>query len=197
MFGFVGRLFRRPPAVPTRLTIEDAHYCLDGGTTALVGRDEHRRKRHVELRQHMFPGRDAGRLFLDWYRVPMRGPVEAALLAVLWQSLDEVRSRPVVPADDGPPLDALRREGALIIGAGMADLLAMPHQRRLAAYIASVIGYVQSPVYGTVTDEYDPSSSTDGIVLIRPGGGRWWTRGDTAAPPGPPLTATRPPPSTS
>jgi hypothetical protein len=128
--------------------------------------------RHIDLRQHMFPQRNAGRLYLDGFRVPMRGDLEAALLRLLRRCLDDLRARPAEPTPAGSDLDGLAGQGTVMIGQGMADLFAMPESRRQARYVECVIGYVESEWYGTVTDEFEPSSGDGGIVLIRPDGSR-------------------------
>jgi hypothetical protein len=150
MFGW---LFRRPPVVPEHLVVEDVHYYLDGGTTAVIGTDPHGQRRVIKLTQHMFSQRGGvGWLYLDRYRVPRRSETERAVVAVLRACLDELRSRPPEPTPEPDPTEPRPDRTVVIYGSpDLAAVANMTGTQRMAFRVEQALAYIESAHYGKVT----------------------------------------------
>ncbi len=133
--------------LPARLTVHNAAYALDGGTTALRATDEAALEHNILLAQHAFPqpsasgGAIPGRLYFDGVLVPLRLDMEASVLALLRAA--EVRY-------SGPPE---QRECvdlspfALILGEDIRQALTRHPEENLRALLAEVIRFVESEEY--------------------------------------------------
>lgn len=151
MFGW---LFRKPSAVPERLTVEATHYFLDGGTTVILGTDESGRQRSVRLTQHMFEQRGGvGWLYLDRYRVPRRSDIERAVVRVLRASLEELRARPQGRRPGEQTMaETLAGRGAVLFGSDdIVEMAQISPAERLVRRVSDVLAYVESDQYGQVT----------------------------------------------
>ena len=75
--------------LPERITLHDAAFATDGGSTYLWVTDETGREHRVRLVQHAFPARSTspgevpGRLYFDGQLVPIRSEFEASVLSLL------------------------------------------------------------------------------------------------------------------
>jgi hypothetical protein len=148
-------LFRRPPSVPTRFRIEHTSYALDGGTTEVIGTDEHGRERIVTLTQHMFPEwRGVGWLYLDRSRIRRRSDTERAIVALLRDGLRELKSRPQEPRDGEPTTlaEAFGVPNAVVwAGPDIAETEGMSAVQVMAYRVEDVLAYIESDDYGKVT----------------------------------------------
>lgn len=133
--------------LPSRLTVHDAAYALDGGTTSLRARDEAGREHAVLLVQHSrpeaSPSFDAvpGRLYYDGELVPIRSALESGILSLLKSA--EVRY--VEPHHQGEPLQL--SPNALILGDDIRDVLTRGTEDNIRALTARVVGFVESDEY--------------------------------------------------
>lgn len=80
--------------VPRRFRLERVECYFDGGTTILVGRDEHGHRRRIRLSQQTFAPMSwfdwsIGRLYVGWRRVPIGSRAETAILKLTEQLVVE------------------------------------------------------------------------------------------------------------
>jgi hypothetical protein len=156
-----------PPRVPKRLTLAEAHYFLDGGTTVIQGTDEQDRQRSITLTQQMLPRESwfsppIGRLYIDGRLVPLRSLAEAAMLAVLEASVAELRMRPAEPM----PASSDEKEGpGPLVSFGSSDLAELAQIQgqgeRMAWMVNQVIDYVRSDESGQLRGSPEPDSEVD------------------------------------
>jgi hypothetical protein len=119
--------------MPRRFRLERVECYLDGGTTILVGRDEHGHQRRIRLSQQTFVPMSwfdwsTGRLYVGWRRVPMRSSAETAIL--------KLTERLVVEQEAAGPAEG--------------ELPALYRCRIYSLWM--MLNYVQSDSYGKASD---------------------------------------------
>lgn len=134
--------------LPTQLTVTNAAYAFDGGTTALRAIDEAGEEHTILLAQHAFPktsrSGDAvpGRLYFDDQLVPQRSEFEAGVLALLRSA--EVRYRGQAPAQ-GERVQL--SPNTLILGEDIRQVLTRGPEDNIRAMRESVVQFVESDQY--------------------------------------------------
>jgi|SRR5579862_2421141 len=142
--------------IPARITVHDAAYLLDGGTTVLQATDEAGREHRVMLVQHALPGPSQslgavpGRLYFDGELVPMRSDLEAGLLALLRAA--EVRYSAPAP-DNGERIHL--SPNALILGEDIRQVLSRSPEDNIRALLIAVVQFVESEEYLRFADRVE------------------------------------------
>jgi hypothetical protein len=134
--------------LPSRLTLHDSLFALDGGTTYLKATDEPGQERTVMLVQHSRPEASprfdavSGRLYFDGQPVPVRSELEAGVLSLL-KSAKVQYIEP--PARQGVTIQL--SPNVLIIGDDIREVLTRGPEENIRALTARVIGFVESDEY--------------------------------------------------
>jgi hypothetical protein len=135
--------------MPTKLTITNAAFMLDGGTTSLSATDETGNSHLVRLAQHAYdwpgapPHRIPGHLYFDDEVVTVRSADEAVILQLL-RNADVQLER-----TDEPPIGERIElsKNALILGDDIKRVLANTPEQNLREMLQQVIDYVGSAEY--------------------------------------------------
>jgi ribosomal protein L7/L12 len=134
--------------LPTRLTLRNSAFALDGGTSSLKATDEAGRHHGVMLvqpsRPEASPSFDAvpGRLYFDGQLVPIRSQQEATILSLL--KLAEVRYEGYPPF----PGETIRLSpNALILGDDIREVFTRGPEDNIRALTAKVVAFVESDEY--------------------------------------------------
>ena len=127
--------------LPGKLTINDALYAMDGGTTVLCATDECGVKRSVLLGQHRFPDArtlvPAGRLCFDGDLVPIRSEFESAVLDLLRDADIGHYTSPQAGSGKLSP-------NAIILGDDIRQALESSPEENLRRYCESIVRFVES-----------------------------------------------------
>jgi hypothetical protein len=133
--------------LPLRLTIYDAEYALDGGSTWLHATDENGAEHHLHLPRNFYsdggsaPCQTTGRLYFDDELIPVRSPLEANLLQLLREAQLASRSVPRPGAQKLTPPFA-------VVGDDLERLVRGSPEDNLRFLVGSVIAYIESDAYG-------------------------------------------------
>lgn len=133
---------------PSRLTLRNSAYALDGGTTSLMATDESGRPHGIMLVQHAFPqasgSLDAipGRLYFDGRLVPIRSEMEAAVLSLLKSAEVHFEGRPPFGGETFQ-----LSPNALILGDDIREVFTRGPEDNIRALTAKVIAFVESDEY--------------------------------------------------
>lgn len=142
--------------LPERLTLHNAAFSLDGGTTCLMGADPAGHEHAVALIQHAFPEGSPswdsipGRLYFDDVLVPLRSEQEAAVLALLKSA--EVRYAVRAPL---PGESISLSPNALILGDDIREVLTRDPEDNIRALTAKVVAFVESDEYLLFADRVE------------------------------------------
>lgn len=152
--GIVGWLLGWKPRAPKRLRIKEIRYIRDGGTTMVLGWDSWWRRRWITLTQHLFDEigefGPPGRLYMDWYLVPMRSELERDILALLRRCLAELRAE--CQRKRSPPGEEDQERPASYFDS----------PERSIHFLEQVIAFVESDEYGKARGIKISGEATDG-----------------------------------
>jgi hypothetical protein len=133
--------------MPTRLTIHDGAYALDGGTTHLSASDENGKEHEVLLIQHAFAAPDAppesvpGRVYFNGEIVAVRSATEAYLMELLRNASVQVEDQP-----EPEPRDRIS-PNAIILGDDIKRVVQGTPEQNLRAMLQGIVDYVLSNDY--------------------------------------------------
>lgn len=134
--------------LPAKLTIHNAAYALDGGTTEFHVTDEAGRDRTVVLVQHASPRPSdslealPGRLYVDGELISLRSTEEASLLALLRTA--DINCTPLPLQNDGLQLSP---HHSLILGDDIRQVLHRSPEDNIRAMLTAVVEFVESDAY--------------------------------------------------
>ena len=132
--------------LPSRLTVHDASYALDGGTTTLFATDEQGAEHRIRLPRNIESNlcQTTGQLYFDGELVPVRSLLESNVLRLLKDAVLAPRStlRP----------GSLKLEPPFgVAGDDLKRLVAGSADENLRWLVDSVITYVEADAYGSGT----------------------------------------------
>lgn len=130
---------------PTRLTLRQCAYALDGGTICLLATDGGGREHTIVLTQHAFPRTDPstghlpGRLYFDGELVPLRSEFESNVVSLLraaeiWYDGN--------PARGGEPIEL--SPNALVLGDDIREVLTQGPEDNIRTLASRVVRFVES-----------------------------------------------------
>lgn len=144
---------------PTRLTIFDYQYFLDGGTTVLLAADENGNGHTAKLVQHAFPQSNPspigipGRIYFDGELLPMRSDQEARLLALL--RVAEFRyAGPIETEGERYQLSP----NSLILGDDLRRVMMSPPGDNIPFLLTEAIRFVESDEYFRFAERVDKAA---------------------------------------
>jgi hypothetical protein len=138
--------------VPERFTLREMAYVLDGGTTSLMGTDEHGGPVSITLSQHQIswvPGRPPprGRLYINGRKVAVRSDPERAIIALVERAVEELKQAPSEEMPIGTEQPQERQDVVISFSADLRELAGLRGRSRLIWGAEQILNYVRSHEY--------------------------------------------------
>jgi hypothetical protein len=146
---------------PTKLTLRESAYALDGGTTALMFVDEQDKEQTVVLNQHAYIPEPKyfdeglpGRLYFNETLIEVRSREEHFLLTLLKTA--EVR---YLPEDDFQGENIELSPNRAIFGDDLKQIFNQTPEENLRLMLKNVIDFVESDEYVTFAEKVNRKSN--------------------------------------